>query len=519
MYQNRRSTYTGFILIFVAIKVVLNLFAMPHFGFQRDEMLHLALGDHLDWGFKEVPPVVAVMGRLSTVLFGSSVFAARVFCTICAGLIVWFTGLITVELGGRKFAITLSCLAIILSPAFMASEYLLQPVVFDQFWWVLTVYLVVKYINTSSVKYLYFIGIAVGLGLLTKYTMAFFALALIIGLLITKQRRILFNKHMLGAIGIAVILFLPNVFWQFNHHLPLVTHMKELRETQLDYIKPSDFISQQLLVNGIDMILWLTGFFFLIFSFKLRKYQFLAFGYIAIFIFLLEMSGKDYYIFGAYPMLFAAGGFGFERWIKNSYALRGVLITVFIVPNLVLLPMLLPVLSLDQTVEFFSYFQKNLPAFNFASTWEDHKLHPTTQDYGDMLGWDELSKIVADTYNNLTPEQQKHTIIIADNYGEAGAIHHYGKQYHLPEIISLDSSFGLWAPPDVSDAQYIIFIDDNDGKNAEKIRPTVESIKKMGDIENPLAREVGTGVYLLTHPKPVFNQFYKKEYVRRVDGY
>ncbi len=73
MYQNRRSTYTGFILVFVAIKVVLNLFAMPHFGFQRDELLHLALGDHLDWGFKEVPPVVAVIAKISSTLFGSSV--------------------------------------------------------------------------------------------------------------------------------------------------------------------------------------------------------------------------------------------------------------------------------------------------------------------------------------------------------------------------------------------------------------------------------------------------------------
>ena len=157
--------------------------------------------------------------------------------------------------------------------------------------------------------------------------------------------------------------------------------------------------------------------------------------------------------------------------------------------------------------------------FNFAATWEDHRLHPTTQDYGDMLGWDELSKKVADTYNSLTPEQQKHTIIVADNYGEAGAIHHYGKQYNLPEIISLDSSFGLWAPADLGDTQYVIFIDDNDGKNAEKIGTVMGSTKKTGAITNPLAREVGTGVYLFAHPKPIFNTFYKKEYIRRVDGY
>jgi len=516
MYQNRRSTYTGYILIFVLIKVVLNLFAMPHFGFQRDELLHLALGDHLAWGYKEVPPFIALLAKISTAVFGSSVFAARVFSTLFAGAIIWFTGLITVELGGRKFAIALACLTLIFSPAFEASDYLFQPVVFDQFWWVLTVYLIIKYINNSSIKYLYFLGVAIGIGLLTKYTMGFFAIALIGGLLLTKQRRVLANKHLWFAVLITLIIFLPNAIWQFQHHLPVVTHMKMLRELQLNYIKPSDFINQQILVNGIALILWLTGFFFLIFSFKLRKYQFLAFAYIFIFLFLLEMSGKSYYLFGAYPMLFAAGGFGFERWIKTSYVLRTIVILVFTLPNLLLLPLLLPVLSLNQTVAFFSYTDKHLPVFDFIDNWNGEK-HQTSQDYADMLGWDELAHKVIATYNGLTPGQQAQTIIIADNYGEAGAIHHYAKPYNLPDVISLDSSFGLWAPYDLGNAQYIIFVDDNDGKNAQKIGTVMQGTVKMDVINNPLAVENGTGIYLFIHPKPAFNYFYKTEWARRVN--
>src|SRR3954470_10980211 len=111
-YQNRRSTYSSFILIFVFIKVSLNLLAIAHFGFHRDELLHLALGDHLDWGYKEVPPFIAVLAKISTTFFGDSVFAARIFSTLCSEFIVWFTGQIVVELGGRKFAITLACLAL-----------------------------------------------------------------------------------------------------------------------------------------------------------------------------------------------------------------------------------------------------------------------------------------------------------------------------------------------------------------------------------------------------------------------
>src|ERR1700685_622696 len=96
-YQNRKSTYAYFILIFVFIKIGLNLLAISHFGFHRDEFLHLVLADHLDWGYKEVPPFIALLAKVTIMFFGNSVFAARIFPTICAGFIVWFTGQITVE--------------------------------------------------------------------------------------------------------------------------------------------------------------------------------------------------------------------------------------------------------------------------------------------------------------------------------------------------------------------------------------------------------------------------------------
>jgi hypothetical protein len=503
-------------LIFVAVKVGLNLLAMSHFGFQRDELLHLALGDHLDWGYKEVPPFIALLAKISTTIFGDSVFATRIFSTLFSGLIIWFTGQIAVELGGRKFAITLACLALIFSPAFAASGYLFQPVVFDQLWWVLTVYLLIKYINTLLPKYLYLLGAVIGVGLLTKYTMAFFAIALILGLLLTKQRRILWNKHILGAALIAFLIFLPNLIWQFQHHLPVVTHMKTLRSQQLDYIKPSDFIKQQLVVNGIALFVWLVGFGFLLFSSRLRKFQFLAFAYILAFIFLLEMSGKNYYLFGAYPMLFATGGYGFERWLKTRvYVLRTTIILLFTLPNLLLFPLVLPFLSLDQTLTAFRFANKNLPFLNFASTWEDHKIHPLTQDYGDMFGWDEMTVKVAKAYQSLTPEQQKNTQIFADNYGEAGAIHHFGKQYNLPEVVSLNSSFTLWAPNDLN-AHYIIYVDDQDGGNIKTFASYLESYTKIGEVESPYAREKGTGIFLLINSKPEkLNERYTKELAKK----
>jgi hypothetical protein len=403
----------------------------------------------------------------------------------------------------------LTCLSLIFSPAFAASGYLFQPVVFDQLWWVLTAYLTIKYINTSAPKYIYLLGAVIGVGLLTKYTMAFFACAIIIGLIFTKQRRILGSRHVLFAALIALLIFLPNIIWQFEHHLPLVTHMKTLRSTQLDYIKPSDFIKQQLQVNGMALFVWFAGLIALLFMQSLSRFRFLAFAYIVVFVFLLEMSGKVYYIFGAYPMLFAAGGYSFERWIKaRAYILRTVTVLILVIPNLLLLPIALPIFTIDKTLAAFRFV-------HLAPKWEDLKEHPLTQDYADMFGWDEMGEKVAWAYSGLSPNQQKHTQIFADNYGEAGAVYHYGKKYHLPDVASLNSSFTLWAP-DSLNAHYIIYVDDRGGYNVEKrLAPYVGKYVKLGEVKSEYAREKGAAIYLLINPKPGLNEIYTKELAKK----
>lgn len=515
-YKNRKSTYVYFVLIFVFIKVVLNLFAISHFGFHRDEFLHLVLADHLDWGYKEVPPFIAILAKISITCFGNSVFAARLFPTLFGGLIVLLTGLIVIEFGGKKFAITLACLSLIFAPAFAASEYLFQPVVFDQFWWVITVWLLIKYLNTTDVRYLYWLGAAVGLGVLTKYTMLFFTASLLTGILISKQRKLLFNKHILGAALITIVIVLPNLIWQINHHMPVFTHMKTLREQQLDYITPTDFIKQQLLVNGVALFVWLNGLAFLIFSFRLRNFQFLALAYALIFFFLLMMDGKSYYIFGAYPMLFAAGAFGFERLLKTTgYVLRTALIILFTLTNALLLPILLPVLPMDQTLAFFRFADKHLPPARFSMTWEDGKKHATTQDYADMLGWDDMAALVDKAYKSLSSEDQKQTMVYADNYGEAGAIHHYRKQYGYPDVVSLNSSFTLWAPDSLK-CKFLIYVDENGGKNIKEFVAgnMIGSFTKVGEVTNPLAREKGTAVFIIT-PNYRLNERYSPELAKK----
>jgi hypothetical protein len=117
---------------------------------------------------------------------------------------------------------------------------------------------------------------------------------------------------------------------------------------------------------------------------------------------------------------------------------------------------------------------------------------------------------VNQAWQSLTPQQQAHTQIYADNYGEAGAIHHFGKQYGLPDVISLNSSFTLLAPDNLN-GQYIIYVDEDGGGTINNFKQCLESYRKVGEIKNLLSREKGTAIFILVHPGPALNQRYKHE--------
>lgn len=354
-YRRNRKEFT-FILFFTLIKLVLHLSANNNFGFHRDELLYMALGEHLDWGYKEVPPFIAGISWLSAHTFGDSVFATRVLSSLFGALIVFLTGLSVIALNGKRFAIAIACLGIIISPAFLGSGYLFQPVVFDQFFWVLAAYLIISFIKTHQNQNLYALGFTAGIGMLNKYTMAFYIAALLIALLLTPQRKVFLNKAWLGATAIALLIILPNLIWQITHDLPVIKHMNELKETQLNYLNPIDFILQQLLVHATASIIWLTGFVYLFFSRTLKQYRFLALAYIIVILLLLFLQGKSYYSFGAYPVLFAVGGIAVSKLFSRLYSgLKYSAWALILLPSLLILPMVIPILPFNTTLQFFRF--------------------------------------------------------------------------------------------------------------------------------------------------------------------
>ncbi|WP_042481206.1 glycosyltransferase family 39 protein [Solitalea canadensis] len=497
--ENKQTTWlqrNAIILTFVVLKLLIHLLTNHNYGFHRDEFLYLAEGDHLDWGYLEVPPFISILAFIVNNVLGSSIEAVRLFPTLFGAAIVALSGLMAREMGAKRFGEFLACFTVLFSLVFLRVSLLFQPVIIEVFFWTLFGYLLIRYINEGTTKWLIYLGIAFGLGMMNKYSSAFFIFSMGVAMLFTNERKLLINKYFWISALIAFLIFLPNLFWQYSYNFPVVHHMKELRETQLVNVKPINFFVDQLLMNITALPVVLLGFYALIFT--RSRYKLIGLTALFVILLLLITSGKSYYTIGVYPMVMAGGAVFIEKITSSKLAFwfRPALLVSVLLLLYPLLPITVPYLSLPKMIEYKNKMVSK--GIDSPFRWEDGNVHELPQDYADMFGWDEMAEKAAKVYHSLPPEEQKQTIIFCGNYGFAGALHHYRKQYNLPEIHSLNASFMLWMPPNPTFKTmiYIDFVRNND----EDAFHLFKSVKKMGEVTNPYAREKGTGVYLLQEP-------------------
>src|SRR5206468_3970208 len=212
----------------------------PH----RDEFLYLAEGNHLAWGYMEVPPLLSLFAWLTN-LFGDGLFWIKFWPSLFGSLTFILAGNIVLSLGGKSYALFLLFLPFIFG-VFLRIHFLFQPNFLEVFFWTMLAYSIIRYIQTEKNKWLYIFGVSAGLGMMSKYSVAFFTVSIVAGLLCTPQRKILLNKHFWLAAIVGLLIFLPNILWQFQNHLPVVFHMKELQQTQLQYIDMPSFLIDQI---------------------------------------------------------------------------------------------------------------------------------------------------------------------------------------------------------------------------------------------------------------------------------
>lgn len=499
------SIKNWFLLSFFALlKLQTPFFISKAYSFHRDELLYLALGRHLDFGFLEVPPMVALFASLVQNTVGESLWAIHLVSGLAGMALVILTGMIAHQMGGKTFAVLFSGFIVIFSPAFLRTHTLFQPVGWDILGWTWLIYFWIRHIKTQKGRYLVGMGTIAGLFFLNKYSIVFCVLAILIATLFSTERKWFANKKLWLGVGIGLLIVLPNLIWQASYNFPVMNHMKQLGDTQLKNVNALDFIIDQFLMHLPITWVWVLGFTGFLKSKILRPFRNVAIFFVVVILMLLFLHGKSYYTLGAFPVMLAAGAIAIERLTQNRTFLRVPAVVIPIMLILPLLPFSIPILSPEKLTKYTATFTEKTGIESF-NRWEDGKIHPIPQDFADMLGWREIAQFTAKAYYEVPQEERKNTVIIAENYGQAGAIDLYGKESNLPNAYSFSSSYMLWLPNEMQ-ATKIIYVNNEISENLEK---TVGKKTLIGEIMNEYSRQNGDKIWLLEDLKPSFYELYK----------
>lgn len=500
------NRFNRIVLIFALIKFSIAFLFIHHdFELQRDEYLYLADGGHLAWGFIEMPPALALLGRIS-MLLGGSFYAVYFWGALFGALTVVLIGEIVKALGGKEYALFIACLAFLVS-GFLRMHILFQPNFLDVFFWTLSCYYIIRWICTSETKYLYFIGICFGIGMLSKYTMAFFIISYWASVVLTRQRALLRSRHFYFSMLIALAIALPNIIWQMAHQFPVAHHMKLLQKQQLQYLSRIGFLLDQIIITLPCFFVWLAGLWYVFLTREGRKFISIGTLYLAIIVLLEIFKGKNYYAMSIYPALLAIGAVHLEKRFATKSFFRIAIRVVILSLGIPFFPLTLPFAS-PGTLE--KIYQGTGAGKLGALKWEDGQNHPLPQDFADMLGWREMTLKVSAAWNKLDSNEKAHTLLFCDNYGEAGAVNYFGRKYHLPQAYSDNASFLYWFPEKQHIDNILLVTDDKEEMRHEFIKE-FRSAELTDSITNPYAREKGSLIILLKGANERFNDMFRQK--------
>src|SRR5216684_25248 len=495
-------TATALILCISACKLLIHLYAGRYYGYFVDELYYLACSRHLDWGYVDQPPLIALITWVGRSLFGDSLPAIRIFPALAGAATVALTALIARELGGKRFAQGLAALTTLVALGFLAVDNFLSMNAFEPLFWIGCAYLLIRIINTGNQKLWIWFGILAGFGLENKYSMLIFGAGLVLGLLLTPQHSLLANRWLWIGGAIAFLIFLPNLLWNIDRHFPFLELQANIRRSGRDVpLGPLAFFSQEILaMNPVNLPIWLAGLWFYFFSSVGKSFRALGWAWILSAAVILYASPRIYYLWPAFPLLFAGGSVIFEawldrprlRWLKLAYP------ALMLVAGAVLSPLVLPILPPETYVRYTQALHLAPPPI------ETHKLGPLPQIFADQFGWEEMAATVARVYNNLPPEVRSKTGIFGQNYGQAGAIDLFGPKYGLPPSISGHQNYFLWGPRNYTGESVIVM-----AGSQQDLESRFADVQRVASVYHPYSMPYEHfGVFYCRGPKRPLNEIW-----------
>ena len=420
----------GFWLLLGGGVALLHALLNGQYGLHRDELDILMSARQLDWGYVAYPPLTPFMARIALELFGNSLQGLRLFSALGQGVVVVLAGLMAADLGAKRPGQVMAALAAFCAPAALTSGTLIQYMAFDYVWWVVAAFCFVRLLRTDNPRWWLGIGAALGLGMQTKYTVAFWAVGLAAAVLLTSTRRYLRSPWLWAGAGLALLIVVPNLIWQVQHHFISLSFLNAIHARDIAWGRTANFLSGQLLqsTNPLTLPLSAAGLGLCVFAKGFKRFRALGMAFLVTFALLWFSPGRAYYASPAYVMLLAAGAAGWEGWLAGRTVIvrrivqagSWALLAVAVVTVVVIVKPVAPI---------------NSALWKITSG-----LNPEVVE---MVGWDDLTAQVAGVYATIPAEEKPRTVILAANYGEAGALDLYGPAYRLPPVISGANS--LWA--------------------------------------------------------------------------
>lgn len=479
----------------------------PDYELHRDEFLHLDQANHLAFGYLSVPPVTSWISYLIQLL-GNSIFWIKFFPTLFGALTIFVVWKTIEELKGSLFALILGASCVTFSVLFRLNT-LYQPNSLDVLCWTLVFFFIIKYLNNNQAKWLYLMAISFAFGFLNKYNIAFLIIGIFPAILLTKERKIFTNKAFYFSILLAFLLILPNLIWQFNNNFPVLHHMQELSDTQLVNTNRWDFIRSQFIFFPGTFLIVIVGLFALLRYSEFKKYRLFFWAFFIIIGVFLFLKAKDYYAIGVYPIYFAFGAVYVSTLLQSKFG--QVLKPIIIVLVLVAFAPIYNVAFPNKSPEYIVNHPDKYRKYGML-TWEDGKEHQLPQDFADMLGWKELARKVDSVYANI--RDKANTLVLCDNYGQAGAINFYTKKGIKAASFSAD--YINWFNLNTKYTNVIRV--KNNWEREDELKETPPFFEKTiisDSVTNKFSREYGTTIFSFIHAKVDINKRIKDEIVEK----
>jgi multisubunit Na+/H+ antiporter MnhE subunit len=492
---------TGMAVVFaIALaKFLFHMYFNNRYGYFRDEFDYMSCGDHLAWGYVDQPPLIPFLVQISRAVLGDSLRAIRFVPALASSLLVVQAALIARAFGGKRYALILSAVTILIAPQYLSNGSLLGTNCLEPNLWMGCAYFIILAIKRNDPRYWLWVGVFAGVGLEEKYSIAFFILGIVVGLLLTEQRRVFFDKWIwLGGLA-AFLIFLPNLLWNIHYHWPFLELMHNIRAEGRDVVLPAGqyFLQQTLLVHPLTAPIWLAGLIAFFVWPPLKPYRVLGWSYLVCYAVFFALHGKNYYLAPIYPMLLAAGAVVIEKAITGASAdssrarlgrwLKPLIIVLLLAAGARLAPIVVPVLSPDKFIAYMKTLPFKLPVMEHS-----HERAVLPQWYADQFGWKEIVAETAVAWDQLSPDERRDCGIFAQDYGQAGAIDFFGPRYGLPASLSGHQTWFLWGPRGYS-GKCMIVLDDSRA-TLEKFWNNVQYVGTSAD--NPYALEKNIDVFI-----------------------